>query len=65
MLALLNVMCNFVYYIPSRLEPSGLARTDGKCPDGITLAPWKCGQFLVWDAICPDHLKQLLQKQGG
>ena len=28
--------------------------TDGKCPDGITLAPWKCGQLLVWDATCPD-----------
>ena len=22
--------------------------------DGITLAPWKCGQLLVWDATCPD-----------
>ena len=40
--------------IPSRLEPSGLARADGERPDGITLAPWKCGQLLVWDATCPD-----------
>ena len=40
--------------IPSRLEPSGLARADGERPDGITLAPWKCGQLLVWDGTCPD-----------
>ena len=26
-------------HIPSRLEPTGLLRTDGKRPDGVTLAP--------------------------
>ena len=41
-------------HIPSHLEPSGLARADGERPDGITLAPWKCRQLLVWDATCPD-----------
>ena len=41
-------------HVPSRLEPIGLLRTDGKRPDGVTLAPWKCGQLLVWDATCPD-----------
>ena len=56
-------------HIPSHLEPSGLAQADGKRPNGITLAPRKCGQLLVWDATCPDtyaHLMQLLQlqKQG-
>ena len=40
--------------IPSRLEPSGLYRTDGKRPDGITVVPWKNGRLLVWDATCPD-----------
>ena len=40
--------------IPSRLEPSGLYRTDGKRPDGITVVPWKSGRLLVWDATCPD-----------
>ena len=40
--------------IPSRLEPSGLVRSDGKRPDGVTLAPWKSGRLLVWDATCPD-----------
>ena len=41
-------------HVPSRLEPTGLLRSDGKRPDGVTLAPWKCGQLLVWDATCPD-----------
>ena len=40
--------------IPSRLEPSGLHRSDGKRPDGVTMVPWKCGKPLVWDATCPD-----------
>ena len=31
--------------VPSRLEPSGLYRADGKRPDGITVVPWKCGKF--------------------
>ena len=33
--------------IPSRLEPSGLYRADGKCPDGITIAPWERGHTLI------------------
>ena len=41
-------------HVPSRLEPIGLSRSDGKRPDGATLAPWKSGCLLVWDATCPD-----------
>ena len=33
--------------VPSRLEPSGLYRSDGKRPDGITVVPWKNGKLLV------------------
>ena len=40
--------------IPSRLEPSGLYRSDGKRPDGISVVPWRRGKLLVWDATCPD-----------
>ena len=40
--------------VPSRLEPNGLYRSDGKRPDGISLAPWKNGKCLIWDATCPD-----------
>ena len=40
--------------VPSRLEPSGLYRTDGKRPDGISVVPWRNGKLLVWDATCPD-----------
>ncbi|XP_047985709.1 uncharacterized protein LOC125225875 [Leguminivora glycinivorella] len=41
---------------PSVLEPTGLARDDGKRPDGMTLVPWKLGRPLVWDATCVDTL---------
>ena len=44
--------------IPSRLEPSGLVHSDGKRPDGVTLAPWKYGKFLILDATCPDTLSR-------
>ena len=40
--------------ISSRLEPSGISRSDGKRPDGATLVPWKCGKLLVWGATCVD-----------
>ena len=38
--------------VPSKLEPTGFLRLDGKRPNGSTLAPWKSGQSLVWDATC-------------
>ena len=41
-------------HIQSRLEPTNLIRTDGKRPDGATLTPWEKGQYLVWDATCPN-----------
>ena len=37
--------------IPSRLEPPGLSRVDGKRPD---VMPWSAGKPLVWDATCSD-----------
>ena len=40
--------------IPSRLEPSGLSRSDGKRPDGATIVPCKSGKTLAWDATCPN-----------
>ena len=38
----------------SRLQPSGLERADGKCPDGVTVVPWRRGKHLVWDTTSPD-----------
>jgi len=35
--------------IPVTKEPSGLFRSDGKRPDGLTLIPWQRGLFLTWD----------------
>ena len=40
--------------IPAHLEPSGLYRSDGKRPDGISVVPWKNGKLLGWDTTCPD-----------
>ena len=31
-----------VAHVPSRLEPLGLYRSDGKRPDGVSIVPWKC-----------------------
>ena len=42
--------------MPSRLEPTGMSRADGKHPDGATVVPWSRGQLLVWDVTCPDTL---------
>ena len=50
--------------VPSRLEPSGLARTDGKRPDGVTMIPWKNCKPLVWDATCPDTLALSYRSQA-
>ena len=40
--------------ILSRLEPSGIYRSGGKRPDGITMVPWEYGKLLVWDATSTD-----------
>ena len=40
--------------IPSRLEPAGVSRVDGKRRDGITVVPWKQRKLLVLDATCSD-----------
>ena len=39
---------------PSTLEPSGVSRTDGKRPDGMTHFSFKNGKPLVWDFTCSD-----------
>jgi len=35
-------------------EPSGLSRSDGKRPDGVTIIPWSRGRCLAWDVTVPD-----------
>jgi len=39
---------------PVTKEPTGLFRTDGKRPDGLTPVPWQSGKSLCWDVtvIC-------------
>jgi len=41
--------------LPVTKEPSGLFRSDGKRPDGLTLVPWSNGRALCWDVTitCP------------
>ena len=40
---------------PVTKEPTGLFRTNGKLPDGLTLVPWQSGKALRWDitVTCP------------
>ena len=40
--------------IKCHLESSGLYRSDGKRPDGVSVVPWKDGKLLVWNVTCPD-----------
>ena len=51
--------------VPSILEPNGLTRSDGKRPDGITLAPWEEGKQLVWDVTCVDLLAPRRMENGS
>ena len=71
-----NAVNNIIHHaltvarIPSRLEPSGLHRSDGKCPDRMAFVPWKQGKYLVWDATCVDtfcqsHCPRTITEPGG
>jgi len=56
--------------IPSSKEPSGLIRSDGKRPDGLTLIPWQRGKSLTWDVTVADtlaasHLSTTSRVAGG
>ena len=42
--------------IPACKEPSGLARSDGKRPEGMTLVPWLQRKSLIWDVTVADTL---------
>jgi len=44
--------------IPATKEPSGLLRTDGKRPDGITLLSRKNGRCATWDVTVTDTMAQ-------
>jgi len=35
--------------VPVFKEPSGLSRSDGKRPDGLTMIPWHAGRSLTWN----------------
>ena len=50
--------------IPSILEPAGLSRSDGKLPDGVTIASWKSRRPLVWDVTCPDAFANSYELQA-
>ena len=42
--------------IPAVKEPTGLSRTDGKRPDGMTMVPWQEGRAALWDVTERDTL---------
>ena len=57
-----NYINDLVYHallqagLPSTKEPTGLLRTDGKRPDGLTNVPWQAGKSAVWDVTVADTL---------
>ena len=52
-----------IIIIPAVKEPSGLLRTDGKRPDGVTLIPWKDGRCVTWDVTVVDTFGQLSDQE--
>jgi len=44
--------------IAATKEPSGLLRTKGKQPDGVTVLPWKNGRCATWDFTVTDTMAQ-------
>ena len=42
--------------VPAVKEPSGISRSDGKRPDGVTQIPWVSGKCLTWDVTVTDTL---------
>ena len=55
-----NYLHDLVYYallqvgLPLNKEPTGLFRTDGKRPDGLTNVPGQAEKLDVWDIIVAD-----------
>jgi len=43
---------------PALKEPTGLLRTDGTRPDGVTLLPWKQGKCAMWNVTVSDTFAQ-------
>ena len=59
-----NVMNDIIFRslssagIPASKEPTGLARLDGKRPDGLTLVPRQGGKPVTWDITVVSTLAQ-------
>lgn len=54
----------------SVLEPSGLTRTDGKRPDGVTVMPFERGLPMAWDVTvvhtcAPSYLRIAVYEAGS
>ena len=39
------------------MESTGLSRSDGKRPDGLTLVPWSVRKSIFWDVTVDDTLE--------
>ena len=56
--------------IPAIKEPPGLARTDGKRPDGLSLIPWHGGKSVTWDvtvvcALANSYVEMAAREAGA
>jgi Reverse transcriptase (RNA-dependent DNA polymerase) len=50
---------------PATKEPNGLARSDGRRPDGVTLIPWEGGKCLAWDATVINTLAESYRSRSA
>ena len=55
--------------VPVTKEPIGLAKQDGKRPDGLTLILWQCGKPFTWDVtvahMLADSYVSATARSGG
>ena len=51
--------------IPATLEPTQLAVTDARRPDGLTYHSWREGKQMIWDFTCSDTLCDTYVKRSA
>jgi hypothetical protein len=55
--------------VPAQLEPQGVATSDFRRPDGLSLVPWEGGRccvwdFTSWDTMATSHIRSASTAAG-